>query len=338
MLGIAIVSSFALCGSPSTGRGACFVGVRTAHPRSSLSDDAVASKLKAMKSGRGGKQRRRRPRPPASKGAGAGPADAGEAGGAGLPASDHTRVWIVPEALRLPGAPSITEHLRHYSLDELFLHSGLGATFDENAALRRALRVAMRADLYRRPEGWSDLQSRLATELSSSLMVSWRSPRGTCAALTAAFADAGVDLSGDEFVSTLSGLCGDSAHGSLMDIAAIPGRVVAHSWHQDSGVSSMTVMLGFPPSNGYEGGGVFSHAVRLSHPLRPPPGASIGDVYEYERYESAGDGSAAPPEITDEFVVRPVYARGKEVVVWDDSTHLHSAPDRQHRESLWRFM
>ena len=108
-------------------------------------------------------------------------------------------------------------------------------------------------------------------------------------------------------------------------------RRVAHSWHQDSGISSKTVLLGFPPRNGYVGGGVFSSHVKLSHPLKPTEGEAHGMVVEFERFEP-------PLEIPEEHVLRPLYSRGREVWVSDDSTHLHSTPDRQCRECLWRFM
>ena len=92
------------------------------------------------------------------------------------------------------------------------------------------------------------------------------------------------------------------------------------------------MLLGFPARNGYEGGGVFSSHVKLSHPLRPTHGDEHGAVVEFERFEP-------PPEPpAEEFVLRPIYSRGREVWVSDDTTHLHSTPDRQDRECVWRFM
>ena len=52
---------------------------------------------------------------------------------------------------------------------------------------------------------------------------------------------------------------------------------------------------------------------------------------QYERFEAA-------PEIGEEYVLRPIYSRGREIWISDDSTHLHSTPDQQNRECLWRFM
>ena len=72
--------------------------------------------------------------------------------------------------------------------------------------------------------------------------------------------------------------------------------------------------------------------VKLSHPLRPNQGDVHGPVVEFERFDPP------PDPIPDEFVLRPLYSRGREVWISNDSTHVHSTPDTQLRESLWRFM
>jgi hypothetical protein len=59
-------------------------------------------------------------------------------------------------------------------------------------------------------------------------------------------------------------------------------RLAVHA--QDSGLPGRaTVLLGFPPRNGYVGGGVFSSSVKLSHRLRPTSGGQHGEVLEFER-------------------------------------------------------
>lgn len=45
-----------------------------------------------------------------------------------------------------------------------------------------------------------------------------------------------------------------------------------------------------------------------------------------------------PKSIPEKNVLRPLYSRGREIWISDDSIHLHSTPDRQNRESVWRFM
>ena len=39
-----------------------------------------------------------------------------------------------------------------------------------------------------------------------------------------------------------------------------------------------------------------------------------------------------------EYVLRPAFRRGAELVVYADAAHLHSAPDSFNREAVWRFM
>ena len=59
-------------------------------------------------------------------------------------------------------------------------------------------------------------------------------------------------------------------------------------------------MIGFPPSNNYNGIGVFSHALKLSHRMPPP------DKLNEPRLWGVST-------VTEEFIVRPIYRRGKEV-------------------------
>ena len=96
------------------------------------------------------------------------------------------------------------------------------------------------------------------------------------------------------------------------------------------------MLLGFPPRDGVSPdapiGGVFTHQVKLSHPLRPNAGDEHGAIVEFERFEPP------PSAVPDEYVWRPLYSRGRELFVSDDSTHMHSTPDVQSRECLWRFM
>jgi len=242
-------------------------------------------------------------------------------------------VWTVPEPLRMPGAPVVQTHGHHASLDDVFPGVGLGEAWATNSALRTALRRALRDDLFAPsiPESWSSKQREFALMLDSACMVAWTAAgtERTCSLFTTAFGEHDISLTGKEFLLRLGALCGPTPHGSLIDIIPLKRRV-AHSWHQDSGISANTVLLGFPPHNEYEGGGVFSSHVKLSHPLRPSQGEEHGAVVEFERLSDE--------PIPEEYVLRPLYGRGREIWVSDDSTHVHSTPDRQCREALWRFM
>ena len=294
-------------------------------------DDAVAKKLASMRKKSG--VRRTRPRAPAVPAPAQGAAEVAAAAVTlpGMESAD-VPVWEVPPALRMPDAGPCSRHGRHVSLDDLFPGSGLSEAWDTRAELRTVLRRALRADLFPRPPKWDDRQFALATELGSACMVTWRqsADAAPCEAFSAAFAAHDVALSGRRFVEGMGSLCGSRPHGSLIDIVPLK-RVVAHSWHQDCGISSDTVLLGFPPRDEYVGGGVFSSHVKLSHPLRPSEGEQHGAVVEYEKLAGA-------QTIPEEFVLRPLYGRGREIWVSDDAAHLHSTPDRQLRECLWRFM
>ena len=317
-------------------------------PRMQLDDDAIAQKMAAMR-----KSKKRRPVSASPSATPAAPPPPLILPGA---ESSDIPVFPVPPNLRLPNAPACAAHGRHVALDELFPGAGLGEAWDTNAALWTALRRALRADLFEPPQTWSEVQVRAATELSSACMVSWGAVAAdearACAAFGEALAAHGIGLAGREFLLGLASLCGEHdfcavdparaherprtssgalGHGSLIDIVPL-ARQVQHSWHQDVGVPGLTVLLGFPPRDRYVGGGVFSSHVKLSHPLRPTHGEAHGAVVEYERFEPP------PPQIADEYVLRPLYGRGREIWVSDDSCHLHSTPDRQCREGLWRFM
>ena len=52
------------------------------------------------------------------------------------------------------------------------------------------------------------------------------------------------------------------------------------------------------------------------------------------RFSCVSCAEAIPPE----YVLRPAFRRGAEVVVYSDAAHLHSAPDYISREAVWRFM
>lgn len=245
----------------------------------------------------------------------------------------------------MPGAEPCTKHGYHVSLEDLFPGSGLADAWDTRSSLRTAIRKALRDDLFAPLlRGRSAAQIDAATSLESACMISWSNAVEAADAgkvsfdsFTAALREHGVSsVDGLDFVRTIGALCGPTPHGSLIDIIPLK-RSVAHSWHQDCGISQNTVLLGFPPRDGYVGGGVFSSHVQLSHPLKPSDGGdSHGAVVEYERL-SLDDG-AAPPPIPDEYILRPMYSKGRELWVSDDAAHLHSTPDRQLREALWRFM
>ena len=89
----------------------------------------------------------------------------------------------------------------------------------------------------------------------------------------------------------------------------------------------MTVLLGFPKEDNYTGVGVFSHAVKLKYEKVSFEEHVIDDPVVYPGLK-----------IDDKYVVRPQFAKGKEIVVFRDIDIVHSSPDVAYRSSVMRFM
>lgn len=266
---------------------------------------------------------------------------------------DSTILQVPEQARRLGTAtPPIdwnttreTACFANYGLAELFPESvHLAHVFNFNAGFRHDLRVSMRKDLYRPVPGldrevneelkdlWMDLnkphvKAPLAEQpADSDNSQSYRMRPLPC--VTASLVAQGVSgLTGETFVERLLRLGEMTGTGRFSDLVGRPHE--GYRWHQDHGGDRFTVMLGFPPEDGFEGVGVFSHVVRLSHPLRQPT-------------ENNGWTSGTPIAVRfpgpESHILRPQYRPGQEVLVWRDSACLHSTPDVVHREALWRFM
>ena len=74
----------------------------------------------------------------------------------------------------------------------------------------------------------------------------------------------------------------------------------------------------------------------LSHPLQRTAGSPHGAVIEWE----AVCAEAGLPDATlpSQYVLRPRFGPGAELLLYSDDAHLHSAPDFISREAVWRFM
>ena len=254
-------------------------------------------------------------------------------------AFEDVEVYEVPERLRRHGATRNTSFVEYKSLEELFPRTNLSETFHRDAEFRTDIRRAMRDDLFIPDERLSAEKNAAMRSLSSSVHVNWFESPTQYASLTKTFERYGVmNVTGERFIHALGGLCRTPCHGTLIDIASIGKQKIRHSWHQDSGYERFTVMLGFPaptPSDALPlGVGVFTHAVKLSHALAQPnaPGA----VIQWENYNHDDLGTSV--EFDRKYIARPVFGVGREIMVYCDAHHVHSAPDEAHRDAVWRFM
>ena len=135
--------------------------------------------------------------------------------------------------------------------------------------------------------------------------------------------------SGDELLHRIGALCGSQPSTHFIDIVGVQDRKLSHSWHLDTGVSpenSKTVLWGFPAVDDYSGSGVFSHLVPLRYECHAPDGHARMEPILFQG------------TIDEQFVIRPSYAAGRELLIYRDIDVLHSSPDVTYRTSVMRFM
>ena len=255
-----------------------------------------------------------------------------------LPSNEGSAPLLVPHGQRIAGGEALQSHVRFVGFDDI-LPPGLGFSrlFNSNANFRSELRHAARVDF-----GTAvDTPAALLHDPRSSLSGRWLNTACNYDALSDVLQKhvPGGKLTGPAFIEALTSLCPDTPHrfGSWMDIVGVQGRRVPHSFHQDSGLCQTTIMIGFPPRDNFEGVGVFSHVVKLSHRLPPPPPEQQGHIAQ-QRPRLWEDATLLRGEVPTESVVRPVYREGREMMVYDDRDVFHSSPDYCSRESVWRIM
>lgn len=248
--------------------------------------------------------------------------------------NEDAPAFIVPEHYRAD-EEDIHNHVNFYGFADIFPANGIGANiselFDISSTFRTSIRMAIRNDLYTYDKSLSSDINKLINDPSSSFMSSWTSKR-EYPHLTEAFRSHDIPISGEEFIKNITTLIPRTKHmfGSFMDIIGVPNRKISHSWHQDSGLEQSTVMIGFPKEDKYMGIGVFSHCLKLSHKWLLP-----------ENVIRAGTEPRLLPkdiDLDESLIVRPLYRKGKEIMVYDDRYIFHSAPDFTYRDSIFRFM
>jgi len=158
----------------------------------------------------------------------------------------------------------------------------------------------------------------------------------------------------DEFVDAFTALCGfDSCWGRFKSFERKPPPG-ALEWHQDWACAelayayekSRTVMFAFPArgsrASDHEGTGIFSELVRLTHEFSTESLKGTSDYLGLST-EEMDMKAAAALGVSEEYVVRPVFRRGQEILVYKDAEHLHrsprstSDPGGRARQAIWRF-
>ncbi|KAG7354143.1 hypothetical protein IV203_003499 [Nitzschia inconspicua] len=240
---------------------------------------------------------------------------------------------------------SKTRVFEYMSLDDLFeAKFGFSERFNADGDFRNQLRSAIRQDVFETTPFYANLSEKAASILllpDSSLEGSWRirddaqelRMKHTTRVLQNAFQDTGHDISsiptGDDLFRAIGKLCGRQASTHFIDIFGVQDRIINHSWHLDAGCSPggcRTVLWGFPPEKDYSGCGVFSHVVSLKKQCLAPPSHNRMEPLLFE-------GS-----VPEDFIVRPPYEKGMELLMYRDIDVLHSAPDVAYRTSIMRFM
>ena len=228
-------------------------------------------------------------------------------------------------------------HIKSLSLDSLFPNLYFSQKFCTNTQFREALRNSMREDIFDSTPSYEDMSEKARRMLllpDSSLQGSWKGReqmtrmKKLTAVLTNYLGDSAP--TGDSFMEKIGQLCGSKASTHWIDIVGVTDRMISHSWHQDGasqGNDTMTVLLGFPKEDNYDGVGVFSHAVNLKYERIAPDDHPPFEPVLYSNLL-----------IDDEYVVKPRFAEGKEIIMFRDIDCLHSAPDVAYRTSVMRFM
>ncbi|KAL9191211.1 hypothetical protein ACHAXT_000917 [Thalassiosira profunda] len=235
-------------------------------------------------------------------------------------------------------------HIISMSFDELFPGLDFSEKFCSNRGFRDAIRNSMREDIFDTTPTYAGMSEKARKMLllpDSSLQGSWNCKQYTAGSdekirmckLTAVLTEYLGDEAptGDQFMETIGSLCGSKPSTHWIDIVGITDRKIPHSWHQDTGRSpggdARTVLLGFPKEDNYDGVGVFSHSVKLKYERWAPEDHPQSESVVYPTLE-----------VGDEFIVRPRFAKGCELITFRDVDSIHSAPDVAYRASVMRFM
>jgi len=251
----------------------------------------------------------------------------------------------------------VNDHFETKSLNDLFPSFYFSEKFDSSTQFRNELCNAIRHDMifdaHSRPSAYghmTDEERYQELDKNEPLIGYWKCD--TTTSTTLRMNKTTVVLrqhlgsnapTGDEFLETIGSLTNSTLppfHWTeVVGVAATQnakmGEKTIHAWHQDYGQlekqdddddkscyqSNHHVFFGFPFENHYNGTGVFPHVVKLKRQqwaLQSKPVFYRGTVPE-------------------QYIVRPRYVSGGEIIVFRDVDVLHSTPDIQYRTSIMRF-
>ena len=251
------------------------------------------------------------------------------------------------------------DHIKTTSLDDLFPGLSFSDMFASSSEFRADLRSAMREDIFDSTPAYFQMSEKARKMLllpDSSLQGSWKCQGGrwerkgstdstngkgdTCTGTDHRMKKLTQVLSkylgegaptGDQMMDTIGALCGSNPSTHWIDIVGVQDRRIPHSWHQDTGRSpngtTMTVLLGFPPEDDHDNVGVFSHCIKLER-----------ERFALEEHPTNEPIVYPSLEVEEKFIVRPKFAKGREIIFYRDVDVLHSSPDVAWRASVMRFM
>jgi len=240
-------------------------------------------------------------------------------------------------------------HFETKSLDDLFPDLNFSDSFNTLAKFRDDLRHAIRYDMISDESIYGPNEQRYQElDKNQPLIGYWKDTKCTTTPRMNKTTDTlrqhlGPNApTGDEFMQAIGSLCHSTQPPfHWTDVVGVTatqnkqlGEKTEHAWHQDYGhletphENNKLVFLAFPPHNHYKGTGVFPHVIKLKCQHWAKPQDMMDSSYKPTFYRGT---------VPNQYIVRPRYVPGGEIILFRDVDVLHSSPDIQYRASIMRF-
>lgn len=258
------------------------------------------------------------------------------------------------------------DHFEFRSLDDLFPNLNFSEKYNSCASFRQELRHAIRHDMISDTSIYgkmTDKQKHQELIRNQPLIGYWKQEHDATTTtkkdtLTIKMKQTTIVLRqylgtnapiGDEFMETIGSLTNsvqEPFHWTeVVGVAATQNKKLGdktpHGWHQDYGQLESSsrddndehqgnkhVFFAFPPHDHYNGIGVFPHLIKLKYEQWAKPLDAASNRNKPTFYRGT---------VPEEYIVRPRYTAGREIIIFQDVDVLHSSPDIQYRESIMRF-